>query len=153
MKKIIALLLLSTPLFAATLPDHTMTPGKADPTLTANVLCGKSFTTSSIRNVPESLKKKIYAQYNVKNHEGYCTGTEGCEIDHLISLELGGSNDIKNLWPQSFEGPYSAHLKDKLENKLHVLVCTNQITLEEAQYSISTNWILAYKKYIGNIGN
>jgi 5-methylcytosine-specific restriction endonuclease McrA len=23
------------------------------------------------------------------------------EIDHLISISLGGSNDIKNLWPQT----------------------------------------------------
>ena len=73
------------------------------------------------------------------------------EVDHLISLELGGANDIKNLWPQSYVStPYNARMKDALENKLHAMVCANQITLVEAQKEISTDWIAAYKKYVTN---
>ena len=41
-------------------------------------------------------------------------------------------------------------MKDKLETRLHKLVCYGKITLEEAQEAISTDWVKAYKKYIVN---
>jgi hypothetical protein len=40
-------------------------------------------------------------------------------VDHLIPLELGGSNDIANLWPQSYVTVWNAHMKDRLENRLN----------------------------------
>jgi hypothetical protein len=47
-------------------------------------------------------------------------GNRHCEIDHLISRELGGADEVANLWPQSYGGqPWNAVLKDKLENRLH----------------------------------
>jgi hypothetical protein len=94
--------------------------------------------------VPESVKKEVYAEYHITHH------SKGqYEVDHLISLELGGSNDIKNLWPESYlTDPWNAHVKDKLENRLHRLVCTGKITLKEAQDAISKDWIAAYIKYI-----
>ena len=56
------------------------------------------------------------------------------EIDHLISLELGGSNNIKNLWPQSYTTvTYNARTKDDLENKLHFIICNGQIDILTAQ--------------------
>jgi hypothetical protein len=69
------------------------------------------------------------------------------EIDHLIPLELGGSNDAKNLWPQSYRQAWGAHIKDELENKLHKMVCAHQITLPEAQAAIRKNWVSAYDTY------
>jgi hypothetical protein len=88
------------------------------------------------------------------NHTGYCDGVGGCEIDHLISLELGGSNDIGNLWPQPYFNDCNAHQKDLLENKLHELVCDadDSIPLAEAQLAISTDWISAYTKYVNPNG-
>ena len=69
-------------------------------------------------------------------------------MDHLISLELGGSNSIKNLWPQSYETqPWNAHVKDALENELHDEVCSGRLDLATAQHDIATDWIAAYKKY------
>ena len=41
------------------------------------------------------------------------------EIDHLIPLELGGSNDIANLFPEPGFGTASYRVKDQLENRLH----------------------------------
>ena len=50
------------------------------------------------------------------------------EVDHLISLELGGSNSIRNLWPQSYlTQPWNAHVKDRLENNLHAMVVSGQL--------------------------
>jgi hypothetical protein len=64
-------------------------------------------------------------------------------------LELGGTNDIKNLWPEPYAGiEWHAKLKDALENRLHKLICDGTVTPQEAQEAISHDWISAYKKYI-----
>lgn len=127
---------------AGELPDHVLTPGVSR-NVTLNELCTTS--TKLVRNVPDAEKKKVYAEYGMKgNDRSACK--EGEEVDHLISLELGGSNDIKNLWPQSYCGTMNAKIKDKLENKLHALVCSNHMTIQDAQSCISTNWITCYQK-------
>jgi hypothetical protein len=71
------------------------------------------------------------------------------EVDHLIPLELGGSNSIKNLWPESHRtASWNAQVKDRLESKLHELVCSGQLDLKTAQQAIASNWIEAYKLYV-----
>ena len=41
------------------------------------------------------------------------------------------------------------HVKDKLENKLHTLVCAGTITLAAARKGIATNWQALYEKVFG----
>lgn len=134
-------------------PDPTLTPGVARPGVTAADLCPVAHTPA-LRNVSAAEKLQVYAEYGMPTgpHTGFCVGPEGCEIDHLVSLELAGANDVKNLWPQSYAGPLSAHVKDKLENKLHALVCAGTIPLDQAQHEISTDWVAAAVKY-GVIAN
>src|SRR4029077_13314579 len=68
---------------------------------------------------------------------------------HLIPLSLGGSNSIRNLWPQSYRtSPWNAHVKDVLERRLHNLVCAEKVDLQTAQHEIATDWIKAYQKYV-----
>lgn len=132
-----------------TLPDAQLTPGVVRPGVTAAGLCPIAHTPA-LRNVPDSEKMAVYREYGIKPHEGYCAVDQGCEVDHLISLELGGANEIGNLWPEPYSGtPWNAHVKDKLENRLHALVCMHKITLEDAQHAIATDWITAYKQYVG----
>jgi hypothetical protein len=50
------------------------------------------------------------------------------EIDHIVSLELGGSNDPADLFPEPGSGAAKYHVKDTLENKLHDLVCAGTMT-------------------------
>lgn len=93
----------------------------------------------------EIKKEKVFERYGVDPK------SDKFEVDHYISLEIGGSNDIENLWYQSYTtSPWNAHKKDRLENKLHQMVCDGIITLEQAQKEISTDWIAAYQKYIGD---
>lgn len=94
----------------------------------------------------------MYQSYGLAgNHTGYCDTQQGCEVDHLISLELGGSNDQTNLWPQPYQGtPLNAHVKDQLENFLHAQTCAGNIALDQAQQEIATDWIASYKKRLGN---
>ena len=127
---------------AAYLPKPSLTPGDAlDVTPTDFCVPGYS---SKVRDVPESVKNQAYDEYGITSHQ-----PNQYEVDHLISLELGGSNSIKNLWPESYTGDWNAHIKDKLENKLHDLVCGGQLDYKQAQHEIATDWIAAYKKYIG----
>lgn len=123
-------------------PNAKLTPGEIEPTATVERICVKGYSKTA-RNVPESRKKAVYDLYGVDKT------SDRFEIDHLISIELGGSNSIQNLWPQSYTTlPYNAFKKDALENRLHALVCDKTITLDDAQTMIRTDWIGAYKKYV-----
>jgi hypothetical protein len=143
---VVVTLLLVCATKSADLPNAKLTPGEANPVLTQKKICAPEFRTGPFRNVPASRKAKVYAAYGMKNHKGACAGKEGCELDHLLSLEIGGSNSAKNLWPQHYVGTWGAHKKDVLENRLHKLVCSGEMTLKEAQTCIATNWIECYKK-------
>ena len=71
----------------------------------------------------------------------------GYEYDHLVSLELGGApNDARNLWPEPGASP---NVKDRLEDRLHTMVCHGTITLAAAQRAIAVDWLAAYRRYVG----
>jgi hypothetical protein len=84
------------------MPDPSKTPGHATYHTMAKVCSIPS--TKDTRNVPESAKKEVYDSYGIAKCQAQCAGPQGCEIDHLISLELGGANTIDNLWPQPYDG-------------------------------------------------
>lgn len=153
--KILIVLLMTAAVFAqapaavagkdARLPNPKLTPG-AVRTTSAKAICAQGFSTKSVRNVPQSEKNAVYKSYGIAPHKNYCSGAQGCEVDHLISLELGGSNDISNLWPQPYDEHPGAHEKDKLENWLHKQVCTGKMKLPDAQKAIATDWLAEYRK-------
>lgn len=124
-------------------PDPQLTPGailSTDP----NEICVPGYSKRT-RNVSRETKELAYRLYGITSR-----APGEYEVDHLISLELGGSNAIENLWPESFlTQPLNAHVKDELENKLHALVCAGKIPLPEAQKAIATNWVKAYETYVG----
>ncbi len=123
-------------------PDPALTPGAVFP-VTAAEICRPGYA-KSVRHVDGKTKAQVYRAYGIRHHQ-----SGAYEIDHLISLELGGSNDIRNLWPESFDTqPWNAHAKDKLENRLHALVCDGTVSLGEAQAAIASDWIAAYQKYV-----
>jgi hypothetical protein len=122
-------------------PDSKLTPGDSF-AVTSQDLCVPGYT-KKVRNVPAEMKREVYEEYGVTSH-----GSGDYEVDHLIPLELGGSNSIKNLWPESHRTlPWNAQVKDRLEGKLHALVCSGQLDLKTAQQAIAADWIGAYKIY------
>lgn len=124
------------------LPKEDMTPGDILKGVTRENVCTRGYA-KKVRSVAESEKKKVFEEYNIS------PDSDHFEIDHLISLELGGSNEISNLWPQSYTThPWNAHLKDALEDHMHHMVCVGDISLEDAQKEIAEDWIAAYKKYM-----
>lgn len=127
---------------SGTLPDHGLTPGLARP-LTLKQVCGTAWGKDR-RFVTLAMKKQVFQSYGIPwaDHAKY-------EVDHLISRELAGADDVRNLWPQPYEGAWNAHMKDRLENRLHVEVCAGRLTLSEAQAAISGDWTAAYQQYFG----
>jgi hypothetical protein len=123
-------------------PNPKLTPGKANPVLTQELICSKSFRTGVYRNVPQSEKKKIAKNYGIN----YEATRKHVEYDHFVSLELGGSNDIANIWPEAYSPQPGAHEKDMVENYLHKAVCAGRISLEEAQKEIVDDWYAVYLK-------
>ena len=112
------------------------------------MLCSSTFHTGDVRNVPESEKHAVEIEYGLAP-KGFGSTLE---IDHIVSLELGGSNDIGNLSPEKAILPANApgfHVKDKLENKLHDLVCDGTMTLRSVRRQISSNWQTLYKTVFG----
>jgi len=74
------------------------------------------------------------------------------EIDHLIPLCLGGSDDPSHLWAEprhSIEPKWNAEAKDRLERLLCDMVCNGQLDIGTAQQAFATDWIAAYRKYYG----
>ncbi len=119
-----------------------MTPGAVLNVADTDV-CTPGYS-SRVRHVTAQTKREVYAEYGITVH-----APGDYEVDHLISLEIGGSNSIKNLWPQSYlTAPWNAHVKDALENRLHRMVCAHTIALKTAQDAIAKDWIAAYRKYV-----
>jgi len=121
-----------------------LTPGDTFDVTTED-LCVPGYS-KKVRDVPAEMKPEVYREYGITSY-----GPGDYEVDHLIPLELGGSNSIKNLWPESHRtSPWNAQVKDRLEAKLHELVCSGQLDLETAQQAIASNWIEAYKLYVSS---
>ena len=126
---------------AAAIPSHRLTPG-VSLRVGAAAICVPGYS-AHVRDVPQSESDAVYARYGVV-HVPYAH-----EVDHLVSLELGGSNAIENLWPEPYAGRWGARTKDVLENRLHQLVCDGSMALAHAQRIEADNWLAAYRRYVG----
>lgn len=135
------------------LPNRRLTPGALNPAVTQGnireTICVRGYA-KSIRppeNYTERLKRRgvrqyLYTDFRLRDYEE----------DHLVSLELGGSPvSPRNLWPQPHHviGGWGSYTKDRLEDRLHTLVCRGRLPLDDAQRAIATDWIAAYKRYVG----
>jgi hypothetical protein len=125
------------------LPDPRCTPGAVDPAVTQgnlrSTICHPGYTKavrpSSSRT--STFKSEVaYPAYGEPH-------SKKTELDHLVSLELGGANDAANLWP---EYPPTPNPKDKVENALHAAICDGKVTLKAAQNAIASNWETAERK-------
>ncbi len=128
----------------AILPDARLTPGATRSVTRADVCTPGA--ASQARRVSPTTRQAAFKRY------GIAPSSSLYELDHLIPLELGGSNTLANLWPQAYAGTPNAHTKDRLENQMHYLVCQGRVTLEEAQRAIAADWVAALKMYGGRSG-
>jgi hypothetical protein len=123
------------------LPDPSCTPGATNPKVSddtlGNTICRTGYT-KSIRPpaaITDAEKRDNAAAY------GYTGPLSEAEFDHLVPLELGGDpNDPRNLW---IEPGASPNPKDRVEHKLHQMVCDGRVSLATAQEAIAADWTTA----------
>jgi hypothetical protein len=119
------------------LPDPDATPGVIRP-LSTEQICRIKWGKDE-RHVTPKMKREVCAAYGESAAD--CPGKK-FEIDHLVSRELGGADEVKNLWP---EPEPDAHVKDVVENRLHKQVCAGQMSLADAQKLLRTDWTEALR--------
>ena len=120
-------------------PNPRLTPGDALK-VTADDLC-KPGHAEIKGNISVRVKGQVFDRYGIGGD------LIGYSVDHLIPSGLGGSNSLKNLWPQPLAGEWTHQMKNRLERRLRKLVCGGALDLKTAQQEIATDWVEAYKRY------
>lgn len=121
--------------------DRRCTPGALNPAVTqatiSTTICVPGWS-AKVRP-PSRVTKRIEREQIVAY--GLPGGPDDYELDHIVPLSIGGAtDDPRNLYPQSWDGPTGAHAKDKLENRLHRAVCTGRLALGDARQQILNKW-------------
>ena len=123
------------------LPDNSMTPGATHPVSLTESCSQQAEDLDPAVSV--SIRKLVFHEYGIKT-----SNAEDYQVDYLINPQLGGTDDVRNLWPEPYHSTvWNAHAKDALEDRLHQMVCNRQIDLASAQRELATNWIAAYKRH------
>lgn len=137
-------------------PRSDLTPGRAAPASakngTADKLCAPGFSTKTVRpssSKARKLETNRLAAYGLPTDDA---AHDAYELDHLISLGLGGDpTDLANLWPEPWEpdrahptGPAApgtgAQTKDRVEVWLMHEVCAGRMPLSAAQAGEAADW-------------
>ena len=137
------------------LPNPSLTPGVLNPAVTPSdirqTICVRGYSRS-IRppeRYTERLKRLQIHEYGYRDR-----WLRDYEEDHLVALSAGGSpTSPENLWPQPHDvvGGWGSYAKDRLEARLHWLVCHRGLPLATAQRALAHDWITAYQRYVGPV--
>ncbi|MFN7918560.1 MAG: hypothetical protein U0Q16_00595 [Bryobacteraceae bacterium] len=122
---------------AGSLPDVRFTPGAVRP-ISRDELCRAN--AADDRAIPGDLAARVFRQYGIEPRP------KAYEVDYLISPSLGGADDIRNLWPQPYDGVWTARVKDALEDHLRGEVCAGRLDLPSVQREIAGDWIASYRR-------
>lgn len=120
-------------------PRAALTPG-AVREVSAQAMCAMGEERPPIAN---AVAVEVFRKYGIHDPK-----PRAFEVDYLIPPDLGGTDDVRNLWPQPYnEGTWNARVKDALEDRLRTMVCTGELELRVAQRDLANDWIGAYRKY------
>lgn len=123
----------------AALPVAALTPG-AWASVSLAELCG---IEPGVPPIPDPVRREVLTNYRMEH-----VSPQEYELDYLVTPDLGGIPDPKNLWPQRYMvEPWNALVKDELERLLSRMVCTGRLDLRAAQVDMATDWVAAYRKY------
>jgi hypothetical protein len=121
------------------LPVASITPG-ATWDVSVEELCSGA---PRVRPITAAMRAQVVSAYGVEH-----VPPDQYELDYLVTPELGGATDARNLWPQKYASPiWNARVKDELERLLPQLVCNHRLDLTTAQRDMASDWIAAYKRY------
>ena len=129
------------------LPDPQLTPGVADRAVTLAQIDKPGFAASR-RRVGVGLRVSVFRAY------GRAPNGRVYELDHLVALCLGGTNDARNLWPQRWHlivggRDVGARTKDRLELYYLRRVRARRLSIRDAQDGMSRDWIASYRAHLG----
>lgn len=126
---------------AISIPQPELTPGVVDSSVTIKQLCTPGYT-ARVRHVTGATKREVFIRY------GIAQDGAKYEVDHFVSLEIGGLNDISNLWPQPW---VDARRKDVVETWLHRQLCAGKMTLKQVQAAVRVwpRWYARIKNHEG----
>lgn len=124
------------------LPDDGLTPGIiADDDV--QTVCTPKYAKRP-RHTTAANKRAALQRYGLKATAGHF------QIDHRVPLAIGGADVLANLWPQSYTvTSWNARAKDRLEDRVHKLVCAGLMPLTEAQRLFLGDWTVAYRLIVG----
>lgn len=105
--------------------NPTLTPGVVKPDFTVTQACTVKWG-KDVRHVTTAMKRAVAQRYGLTYPVPFRV-----EFDHKIPRELGGADDVNNLWPQPWDE--ARHIKDPQENAHHKAVCAGTETLAHAQ--------------------
>lgn len=134
------------------LPRPDLTPGATNPDVTQDnihqTICVPGY---SARVRPPSWETNQW-KLETLHASGYPDQNPShYEWDHLIPIEAGGSPTSRlNQWLE-YRRPadgWGVGVKDRFENEIHKRLCSNRITLAEAQQAFIGDWRHGYKHYI-----
>jgi hypothetical protein len=110
--------------------------------VTLRELCARGYTRPW-RAVSADVRAEVFSAYKIPRplRTAY-------ELDHLVPLELGGSNAPRNLWPQPRAGRWNARRKNRLERRLRRRVCSGELSLDAARQAIGQDWRIAYRQLL-----
>lgn len=114
-------------------PNATTTPGVATTSLTSAEVCGKHFQRAAARRVvSKKLTSEVFSAYGIPKKHRTQYG-----IDLLVPASLGGSSQIKNLWPIPAS---QVQKKTAVDVALTHSVCEGFIPLATAQTAVASHW-------------
>lgn len=132
------------------IPNSSLTPG-AIRSVTLSEICSVNESNDLDPKVSPSTEIAVLKEYGLPSDTA---AARNYQIDYLVNPQLGGTDDIRNLWPQPYSnGTWTADAKDALELHLHQMVCDRTINLADAQRALEADWIAAYKKYLSRVGS
>lgn len=132
------------------LPDRGCTPGSVDGEVLVPVLgtpgnvkgtiCTPGWTNAA-RALPQELVPVLSAAEAAYGVRGQAT------LNWLVPLELGGSNDVSNLFPLPVSPNDPVQLeKARVDDTLNRAVCAGTIGLAAAQQAEAMNWTTALQQ-------
>lgn len=127
----------------AQLPSRQYTPGAAAK-VDVKRLCSTDFVGSA-KSIAKWQREEALSRYGIRP-ESFAG-----EVEHLIPVSLGGSNDPDNLFPFHASGEYTLDAKNQLGDRLRQLVCDGKVSLKAAQDAFKRDWTKAYKQYLSTM--
>ncbi len=125
------------------MPDPDVTPGhvvSSDP----EAVCGHAERAQ----VSEARRAAVRVLYGLTAAQA-----SRRQISHLVPVSWGGSDDIRNLWPQPAA---EIAARDRLARGGQALFCPQggkspTYALVDMQHDIAQDWRAAYRRYVGRM--